>query len=291
MIRAKWVVGTLLTLGLIAIATAQDGRLQAVRDDVRSPSNSNSDNSSESSDSPSNPSCDDTGSGDVFGSVVMLAVLAPFIGPIRALDDEYHFQYDFARHPYANSYRGYQVPPMPGQDLFDSKHADGLPTKPWAVRLSLENGNDFRGLNRLGGHFRLDTASRFGVVTNWNWYQERLSCGCTDELVIGDVNVIFRFAQNEYASMYAGVGFRMLVDRQQEDYGFNFTYGGDWFPMRPFIVSGVFDAGSLGNTGVIHARGTVGAIYRGWEIFAGFDFMQIGSANLHGPMAGVRLWF
>ena len=86
------------------------------------------------------------------------------------------------------------------------------------MRLSIENGNDFAGLNRLNGQFRIDHESRFGVTTNWNYFHERLSCGCTDETLIGDTNLTFRFAQNEVASLYAGLGFRMLSDRRQTEF-------------------------------------------------------------------------
>jgi hypothetical protein len=161
----------------------------------------------------------------------------------------------------------------------------------WAVRVALENGNDFNGINRVGGQLKIENANRWGIVSNWNYFHERLSCGCIDETVIGDTNITFRFAQNEIVSLYSGLGFRMIADRRQSDFGFNFTYGGDWFPVRPLIVSGVFDAGTLGYAGVVHGRATMGAIWHGCEVFAGYDFLRIGNANLQGPMAGVRYWF
>jgi hypothetical protein len=109
--------------------------------------------------------------------------------------------------------------------------------------------------------------------------------------VIGDVNLTLRFAQNEVASMYAGLGFRTLADRDRSDFGINFTYGGDWFPARPLVVSGAVDAGTLGGAGVFRGRATAGAVFNGWEVFAGYDYLRIGDVRLHGPLVGVRLWF
>ncbi len=290
-------------LFLAAHANAQDGRLSQVRQDVRTSTNSSG---------TSDTSANDDGSvlGDFLGSLFagflaaedergrsvggqMLAytLFAPYTIPAAVLEDDYKYHLYFAPHPYAGGYRGYQ---MLASDLAESLYDDdarNVRRKWWSGRLSVEEGNDFRGLNRFNGQMKVDHKSRFGFVTNWNWYREQLDCGCVDEAVIGDANLTFRFAQNEIASMYTGLGFRVLTDRRQTDWGFNVTYGGDWFPVRPLVVSGVFDAGTLGNTGVIHLRGSVGAIFHGWEVYAGYDFLQIGSTNLYGPMAGVRWWF
>ena len=83
----------------------------------------------------------------------------------------------------------------------------------------------------------------------------------------------------------------MLSDRKQTDFGFNFSYGGDLFPRRPWVISTSIDAGNLGSAAVFHARGSVGAIWHGCEFFTGYDFLRVGSTNLQGPMAGVRFWF
>ena len=42
---------------------------------------------------------------------------------------------------------------------------------------------------------------------------------------------------------------------------------------------------------VTRVRASVGVQFRHAELFAGYDWLRIGGADLHGPMAGVRLWF
>lgn len=291
MIRAAWAISIACLLAGTASSSAQEGRLQRVRDDVNAPSTSSSEGKEKGRSSSSSSSSSDEDGDNLGGAMFKLAVLAPFYVPMAILGDEYEYRLVFTRYPYANNYHGYQIMLPDWAKTFYTLDTADVPRKQWVMRLSVENGNDFDGMNRLGGQLKIEHAWRWGFVTNWNYFRERLPCGCIDEAVIGDANLTFRFAQNEVASMYAGLGFRVLSDRRQTDFGVNFTYGGDWFPVRPLVVSGVFDAGNLGSAGVVHARGSVGAIWNAWEVFAGYDFLRIGSVNLQGPMVGVRLWF
>jgi hypothetical protein len=82
-----------------------------------------------------------------------------------------------------------------------------------------------------------------------------------------------------------------MPDGPYTRYGFNITYGGDVFPCKPVVISSSLDLGNLGSASVIRLRGTVGLIHRHWEVFGGYDFYRIGSVDLQGPMAGLRLWF
>ncbi|HZZ78091.1 MAG TPA: hypothetical protein VFE62_06215 [Gemmataceae bacterium] len=289
MARAICTISVVLTFLTATMAHAQEGRLQRVRDEASSSgSSSNNGNNANSS----NDRCSSSSSDDDCGSNNGLGVLLlPFYLPAGLLGDTYTRKMPFTPHPYADGYRGYQIlTPEWAKTYYEFDTAE-VTRKDWALRVSVENGNDFDGLNRLGGQVKLEHVSRFGIFTNWNYFHENLPNGRSDETVIGDTNLTFRFAENEVASMYAGLGFRYLTDRQQTDFGFNFTYGGDWFPVRPLVLSGQFDAGWLGSAGVIHARTSVGVIWQGIEVYAGYDFLRIGDVNLQGPMAGVRFWF
>jgi hypothetical protein len=166
----------------------------------------------------------------------------------------------------------------------------------WSGRLSLEEGTDFRGLNRAGGQLLLESNSRLGIQTRWNYLSERHD----DDMVLGDVNLVYRFAQNEVVQFRSGLGMRVmhsgrggrtLADRRQTDFGFNFTYGADLFPRKPWVLSGEFDAGSLGSAAVFHGRASAGVLLQRWEFFAGYDYQRIGSVDVQGPMVGLRFWF
>ena len=49
--------------------------------------------------------------------------------------------------------------------------------------------------------------------------------------------------------------------------------------------------GNLDHAFVTRVRGSVGIQLQHAELFAGYDWLRIGSADLHGPMVGVRFWF
>jgi hypothetical protein len=165
----------------------------------------------------------------------------------------------------------------------------------WSARLDVDESNDFRGLNRVGGRLLLDTTTRFGLQTSWTWLHERLDADgpgrAADDMVLGDVNGVYRFAQGERAEFRAGLGARILADGDHSHYGFNFTYGVDLFPVRPLILSATLDAGTLGSAGVFHARATAGVALSAFEVFAGYDYLRIGSVDLQGPVIGLRVWF
>jgi hypothetical protein len=43
-----------------------------------------------------------------------------------------------------------------------------------------------------------------------------------------------------------GLGFNWLDDPIDTNFGFNFTYGADLFPRRPWVLSATIDWGTLG---------------------------------------------
>jgi hypothetical protein len=257
---------------------AQQGALQKIREEAKG-----------SSDSKSSSDDDDSGSGcggdDGCGELLMVALLAPFGLPHLALGDDFDSYGYFPPYPYAEGARGYmQIGP------------DGSETQPdftrvWSGRVAVEESNDFDRINRVAGRLLLETTSRFGFQTNWTYLHESLPCGRSDESALGDFNLTFRFAQNEFAQMRAGVGARVMTDRWATNWGFNFTYGADVFPIRPGVLSATIDAGTLGSAGLFRAQGSIGLLYRRYEIYGGYDYMRIGSTNLQGPTVGLRLWF
>lgn len=283
MSRRTWFLAALCLLGAAPLLHAQGGKLQQLRDEVRDPSPGDS--------SAGCPGDDDTeGWGDLFGEVfgpfILFGLTGPFTLPHAILGDDFDFVGSFARHPYAGGYPGYMAIDRTGT-------GEGPPAgfRPWSGRVFVEESNDFDGLNRVNAQLLLETDSRFGFQGGWSYLSERLWCGCYDDAFLGDANVVFRFAQSECAQFRAGLGVRVLSDRYDTDVGFNFTYGADFYPGKPFIVSGQLDAGTLGSAGVVRVRGTAGVIRSKFEVFVGYDYLRIGSVDLQGPVIGLRLWF
>jgi len=255
---------------------AQEGRLQRVREEVNRPDDKPSDTGKKEDCS----SEDEDGSGELLGWLF----LAPFLLPHAALHDDFDQVRLFPWYPYAGGQNGSF--PLDPQDEAGRKGLRG-----WSVQVSVEDGNDFSGLNRVGGRLFLDTSTRWGVQARVDSFTERLSCGCLDDLLLGSSELTFRFAQGESVRMHAGLGANFMDDHGRSRFGFNFTYGADVFPVRPVVLSLLLDGGTLGSAGLFHVRGTVGALWKNWEIFTGYDYRTIGSTDLQGPLVGLRLWF
>jgi hypothetical protein len=273
----RWCALLLIAPCLVGQGLAQEGRLDKVREEVNRPSE---DSPPSKDKSRSDTEEDDSAEGDLVG----LAVLAPFALPHLALNDDFSRDSYFPYFPYQNDHPGYL--------RFDYADADEhIRLRHWAGRVSLENGNDFDGLNRMSGAVSLETNLRLGVQARFDYMHERLSCGCTDDMFLGATDVTYRFAQSSNMQMYAGLGFRWMDDHGWTRYGFNSTYGADIFPVKPLVLSLSIEAGTLGHAGVFRARGTVGVLYQRFELFGGYDYLSIGGIDLQGPLVGLRLWF
>ena len=137
----------------------------------------------------------------------------------------------------------------------------------------------------------LESSIRFGIDTSFDYRRETIASGIHDGLWTGDANIVFRFAQSQKLMMRSGLGVNWLSDQYGSDFGFNFTYGGDWFPTEPWVLSAEIDWGRLGRAELFHGRGTIGLNFRHWEIFTGYDFYHVGRAEVSGLVSGVRFWY
>ncbi len=313
----RWMV---LSLLLMAIAlschprpTLAGEKLSQARSEVRGSdrkSSSSSASSSESHSSSSQDSDDDSDSsflGSFFGSllssmfssdsepecenadgsssftlgadVLLMGVTSPLWIP-KAIVGDNDAELVLAEYPYKAGWDGYFVDqnPEPGW------------TKHWSGRFLAESGTDFDGLQKHGGRLRLDTASRFGLDTEWNYRREALSSG-HDSLWNGDANLVYRFAQSPHGAFYTGLGVNWLSDRFGGNAGFNFTYGADFYPATPWVLSGVIDWGTLGNATLFHGRATVGVMLKRVEVFTGYDYLKLDGASLSSVVAGLQIHF
>jgi hypothetical protein len=281
-------VGLLALLVLCDLPSleAQEGKLQKVRDEASSPSSSGSNDESRSSGG--GGGCDSEDASDLFNLAAVCCVVVPYWVPAKLLGDDFGTHGYFLPYPYANS--------RPGSMQFHLSQGD----KPlahedhvqwWLARVAVEESNDFHSLNRVTGHLLLDSWFRVGLQTSWSYLTENLKGNKHDNMGLGDVNLVFRFAQNEYVQMRSGLGVRLSTDSHETHAGFNFTYSADIYPIRPLVFSALIDAGTLGSAGLFHGRISAGVQWRKCELYAGYHYLLIGSVDLQGPVAGLRFWF
>jgi hypothetical protein len=91
--------------------------------------------------------------------------------------------------------------------------------------------------------------------------------------------------------VYAGVGGRGMFSRPRTRGGVNLLYAAELYPIRPVVITASAEVGNLGDAFTSRLRSTVGVQMHRVEAYIGYDWVNIGGVDLHGPMAGVRLSF
>ncbi len=207
------------------------------------------------------------------------ALTAPWWVPYNILESDSPQQMSFSAAPYADDYEGYIRREAPSG------------AKEWAGRFSVDTANNFDGVNTMTGRLRLDSVFRLGIDTEWGNLTER-SHSSVDSLNRGDFNLVVRFAQSPRVQFHSGIGMNWLADRHISEYGYNFTYGVDVFPVKPVIASSTIDLGTVGKASLVHFRSTIGLMVRPrMELYTGYDLLQLGGTRIHSLLTGFEFWF
>jgi len=201
------------------------------------------------------------------------------VGPTPVPVDWDHLA-GFSRFPYDRGHPGYARRPSP--------HA-----KPrlFAGTVSLEGSYLYRGLSR--GGFTLELYRwRVGLASNLDVLVEG-----GDALLLGSTNLTFSFVLFPRVHWRAGAGAQYLVDvpagapRPPPIAGINLSTTLDVFPVEPLVVDARVDYGRLGPVDSMVARGSAGIALGRVHLYGGYLLRRIRSLALHGPTAGVRVWF
>lgn len=265
-------------LGLLTLtgaSSAQEGKLDEVRGEVR-------DEEDEDDDDSWNGDEDDDWASFLFGDVCYdsfdALLLFPFRGPRALLGDATFERATFQRYP-GREGSGYWYT---GEDADTGSKL--------SLRPRVEFGSDFDDLERTAFGLELEHASRFGLALEWARWREDLGAGGTDELDLGELDVVYRFAQARSAAFWSGVGLNVLDDELETDYGVNFTYGAT-FLAAPLTLGFDSDLGTLGDATLTHLGFSAGFVLDRFELFAGYDNWDIDSARLTSWSLGLRGWF
>lgn len=215
--------------------------------------------------------------GELIGAAAIATVSAPFVVPRAMLGDE--------------GGRGY-YPDYPYDQNSSSVVFDD--TQPGAhsslIVLQADYGSDLDNINFGRGRIFGDIDMRIGFDAEATFLNEDLATG-NDDLALGDVNLTYRFAQDEYWQFRAGLGVNWLHDSAGTEAGFNSTYTVEWFPTDPVVLTGMIDWGRIGDSSLFHYRGTAGVTRNGWGLYTGYDFLKIGDAEIHAWINGLEYRF
>jgi hypothetical protein len=286
-----------LAVGVAAVAqpdAARAGKLGAVRSAVRGGSGGSSSSSASGSSSSSSSgssgwsfswgSNDDDDDDDDDDDVS----LGAGYNSTCCVDDDL-FPTDaprYTRYPYAETKHGY-VERVPEAE----KDERG---RMFAGRAMVEGGYMGDNVWRSGLGLRL-AYWRLALDNELHFYLEQ---PLRDALYLGTTNATFDFLMRPNVLWRLGGGLNYMIDgrtpgegRREYAAGANFTTSIDVFPIQPLILSGRFDYGTLYKARVLTGRATIGFTYHGIEVFGGYEYKAIGNVPLHGPIAGLRLWF
>ncbi len=233
--------------------------------------------------SPSFDECDSTE--QAVGWAILFGATTPWWGPHLLLEGDGAGTAAFPIGPYASGHPGYLTIDAGATD------AEIPRTKSWGGRVSLDTANNFDDITTMTGRLQLDTVFRVGLDAEWANLVERQP-GSADWLGRGDCNLVVRFAQSERMQFHSGVGLNWLADRNTSDYGFNFTYGVDLFPVDPVVASASIDLGTVGNSSLVHFRGTIGLMVRPrLHLYTGYDLLNFEGNSIHSLLTGLEFWF
>src|SRR5690606_15241811 len=187
----------------------------------------------------------------------------------------------YSEYPYENGYAGFMA----------SEFAEESSRQPFSVRAGVEYGLNFDDVQSVGGKLAIDFPSyRLTFDSGWTSYFERDGSGGTDDFTVGDVNLVFRFVENPRTIWRTGVGVNWLADSGGEA-GFNFTYGIDYFPLRPVVWSSELDWGTLDSETLLRLRSTVGVQLRDFEVYTGVEYLDVREERFTTMLFGVRYWW
>ena len=290
--------GVLALLVCIAVVVSPSDRLlqAGILGDAASETRSTS---SESSSSRQDDHCRCDDDDDGFGSFLWDLTVGSFLHVVFG-GSEWRQDYDACGRPRWS--RWYLIPTHDDEFAPFPYHQDtpGIIVPPdhpccescyFSARLAFEYGYDFDVLDRFAGSALVEWRNGLGFDASGHIYREELAAGGQDELSVGDVNVMWRMVETERTQWRLGLGVNWLADSIDTEAGLNFTLRADYFPVKPLILSGELDCGTIGSAGTFHGRGSVGFNIRQTEFFVGYDYRSIGEVDLEGPMLGVQFWY
>ena len=159
----------------------------------------------------------------------------------------------------------------------------------WFSRVTVQGGSDFDGLGQGGIGLLLQPTNSLGLEAAATLFRES-GTEFRDHLWLGDVNLLFEPVSGDVRLRF-GIGLNWLGDTFGGEAGFNLTAGTDIQLTNRWVLTGEIDYGTLGDSDLLHTQVTLGAVFGNREVFAGYNYYDIGGAELDGVIFGLRFRF
>ena len=187
----------------------------------------------------------------------------------------------FIKYPFARAHTGsMMMNPMQG-DAVESSH----------LRIRVDYADNFIAQQKISTHFIFELRNRLGVDASFDYLRENVGVGQHEQLWVGDVNMVWRFAQAENAQMRIGLGMNWQRTFVGTENGINFTYGGDFYLSEPQVISADLDWGRLGSAGLFRIRTTYGRQIARAKIYVGHEYLSIGDFKKNFLITGMSFDF
>lgn len=202
-------------------------------------------------------------------------------GPIR------EFGYENA-HQSTASNQQLEPPVLIAPGVVEQVYTDWFTS--WAVRGNAMVGGGSENLTVAGGALLIQAPSALGLDVSAKTWREN-STGSRDHLWLGDVNLVFEFANSNNVRARLGGGLNWLGDHWGSDVGFNLTAGLDLKMTERWIVSAEGDVGTLGASDYLHSQISLSRRFQTTELMVGYDYYDLGGVQLQAAFGGLQFRF
>lgn len=158
----------------------------------------------------------------------------------------------------------------------------------WGARITGWYGGGVDGISQGNLGVLFQSPGGIGLDGSVRTVREQ---GFSDHLWLGDLNLVFEPICSDHLRLRVGVGLNWLADSWGGDAGFNLTTGFDAPLSDRLILGGEVDLGNLGHSDFLHAQLSLGYQLENAEFVVGYDHTNIGSVDLNSPFVGLRFRF
>lgn len=198
----------------------------------------------------------------------------------------------YATYPYASPLGAYILDAellvaSTAQANLDARlRADHTKAQPWAGQLMLDAGF-LHGVAHSTFDARVHMPGRIGLAARNAFLYEP---SVRDYSILGAFDIGVRALQAHWLMVHLFAGVVWFGHAPDLFGGAEIGLSFDAFLGKPWVLSGRVGGGFAEDAAIPHARLQLGYLFGRVEVFAGYEYLQIGSIDLSTPFLGTRLW-